>query len=255
MANRTIKALRVDVPANALAAWVAAHHPDLFLAVYRQARAAQTAEKIRLNGLRGLADGTTTLFDSGDSFSPAAPSLPEPGLQTLTIDESLFAAPPNFVTDATDTGSSWLSSIGDATTSAGSSLGSSLLSSGSSVLSALGSVGSYLFSPQGLNTMTGLAKTVFATQGVVSNAQTQQAVLQAQVSRVAANQQPAPIRYVNGVPVYTTQTAQGAVYQPLSAQGLASLTPSSLTVFLNQYGLWIGLGALALWGFTALSKG
>jgi hypothetical protein len=256
VAERTIRALRVDVPANALAAWVAAHHPDLFLALHRQAQAAHTAQRIKLNGLRGLADGTTTLFDSVDT--PAL-SLPEPGLQTITIDESLWAAPPNIVTDATDTGSSWLSSIGDTATSAGSSIGSTLLSSGSSVLSALGSVGSYLTSAQGLNAMTGLAKTILTNQASANTAQTQQAVLQAQAGRVATGQQPLPIRYTTNsagqlVPVYATQTPQGAVYQPLSAQGIASLTPSSLSVFVSQYGLWLGFGALALWGITAAMR-
>jgi hypothetical protein len=56
------------------------------------------------------------------------------------------------------------------------------------------------------------------------------------------------------IPVYATQTPQGAVYQPLSPQGIASLTPSSFNVFLSQYGLWLGLGVLGLVGFYALQN-
>lgn len=259
MSSQTIKVLRVDVPGNSLATWLAAHHPDLFLTVLKQAQTAQLAQKIQLRGLRGLADGTTT-FDSADTFSPGGatppPLIADPGLQQITVNTDSIV-PANYLTDSTDTGWSFLSSLGSGLTSAGSSIGSTLGSVGSSVLGALGSVGSYLTSSTGLNNLTGLAKTYFATQGAVTNAQTQQAVLQAQVTRAAAGQTAAPITYQrdaygNVVPVYATHTPQGSVYQPLSAQGIANLTPSSISVFFSQYGLWLGLGALALLGFAAL---
>lgn len=241
MAETPVAALNVDKPGNSLAAWLALHHPDLFVAMFKQAQAAQLAKKVQLHGLRGLADGTTTSFDSGgdalDYFTPTVQALPS-----------------NFVSDSTASGSSWLSSIGSGITSAGSSIGGVLSSAGSSVLGALGSVGSYLTSPQGLNTMIGLGQTYFAVQGATANAQAQQAVLQTQATRTAAGQTVAPITYQNGVPVYATQTAQGVVYQPLSAQGLASLTPSSLTVFFNKYGLWIGAAALAGIGLYVMMR-
>lgn len=261
MAKRTIKALRTDIPANALAAWIAAHHPDLFLALHQQAKAAQTAQKIKLKGLRALADDG--IVDIGVDIPDVSPSIGssfdfEPGLQSITVDTDSIV-PSSFVTDATDTGASWLSNIGSNPTSSGSSIGSTLANLGSSVLGALGSVGSYLTSPTGLNAATSLAKTIFQTQASVAQAQTQQAVLQAQTSRVATGVQPAPIRYTydangNLTPVYATQMPQGAVYQPLSAQGIASLTPSSFNVFLSQYGLWIGLGVLGLFGISALLR-
>lgn len=243
MANQTIKVLRVDEPGNSLAAWLAAHHPDLFLAVLKQAQAEQTAQAIQQRGLSGLA---------ADSFLSSF----EPGLQQISVDTSSIV-PANFVTEATDTGSSFLSSIGSALTSAGSSVGSMLGSAGTSVLGALGSVGSYLTSATGLNNMTGLAKTYFAAQGAQSNARTQAAVFQAQVGRAATGQPAAPITYQrdpygNMVPVYATRTPQGNIYQPLSSQGIASLTPSSLSVFLSRYGLWLGLGGLAVVGFVVL---
>ncbi len=263
MAKRVVKGLRTDIPANALAAWIAAHHPDLFLALAQKAKAAQTAQQIKLKGLRSLADDPP-LFDIGVDIPDVSPSIgpsfdfSEPGLQTITFDSDSIV-PSSFVTDATDTGASWLSNIGSNPTSSGSSIGSTLANVGSSVLGALGSVGSYLTSPAGLNAATGLAKTIFQTQATVAQAQTQQAVLQAQTNLVATGQQPAPIRYTTNaagqlVPVYTTQTPQGAVYQPLSPQGIASLTPSSFNVFLSQYGLWIGLGVLGLVGFSALLR-
>lgn len=248
MASQTIRVLRVDQPGNSLATWLAKHHPDLFVTVFKRAQAAQLAQRIQQRGLRGLGDGVTTTFD--DPSPLLGMSAPPVGLQEITVDTSSIV-PASFLTDATDTGSGFLSSLGGGLTSVGSSIGSVLGSVGSGMLGALGSVGSYLTSPTGLNNLTGLAKTYFAAQGAVSTAQTQQAVLQAQVSRAATGQTAAPITYQrdaygNVVPVYATQTPQGSVYQPLSPQGIAHLTQSSFSVFLSQYGLWLGLGGFAL---------
>lgn len=240
MPNQTIRVLRVDAPGNSLATWLAAHHPDLFVAVLKQAQSAQLAAKISRKGLRGLADdGVTTTFADSTEFT--APTLSEPGLQNITFNTDSIV-PSNFLTDATDTGSSFLGSIGNGLASIGSSIGGVAGSVGSGVLSALGSVGSYLTSTTGLNNLTGLAKSYFAVQGAA--AQGQAAVLAAQVGRAATGTTAAPITYQrdaagNLIPVYATQTPQGTVYQPLSAQGIANLTPSGLSVFFSQYGLWL----------------
>jgi hypothetical protein len=244
--EQVVSALHTGAPGNSLALWLAAHHPDLFLAVYKSAQAHHVATAIRVKGLRGLADdGVTTTFDS------------EPGLQTISVNTDF--APTSFLSDATPAGSSFLDSLGSGFTSFGSTIGGAVSSAGSTMLGALGSVGSYLTSANGLNSLTGLAKTYFAAQGATANAQTQQAVLQAQTSRVATGQPVAPIRYTtdangNAVPVYVTQTPQGAVYQPLSHQGIASLTPSGVSVFISQYGLYIGLGVAALIGLTMMLR-
>lgn len=252
MASQIINVLRLDVPGNSLAAWLASHHPDLFVAMAQKARAAQMAQKIKLHGLRGLGDdGTTTTFD--DSAGSGSPDV---GLQQLSVDTSSIV-PANYLSDSTDTGSSFLSSIGNGLTSAGSTVASALGSVGSGVFSALGSVGSYLTSTAGLSGLTGLATTYFGGQAAISTAKTQQAVLQAQATRVAAGQTVAPITYQrdasgNLVPVYATNTPQGTVYQPLSAAGLGSLTPSALSVFFSQYGLWIALAGAAVLAFSRM---
>lgn len=254
MASQTIRVLRIDQPGNSLATWLAAHHPDLFLATLKQAQAAQMAQKIQQRGLRGLAaDGATTTFDTGPEFDS---TVTYPGLETHTVDSSAVV-PSHFLTDATDTGSGFLSSLGSGLASFGSGIGSVAGSFGSGVLGALGSVGSYLTSTSGLNNLTGLAKTYFAAQGAQATAQTQQAVLQAQVSRAATGATAAPITYQrdaygNMVPVYATNTPQGSVYQPLSAQGIANLTASPVSVFLSRYGIWIGVGVVAVAGYLAL---
>jgi len=238
--TEVVKALPLHKPGNSLAVWLAAHHPDLFLAALKQAQAQRVASRMKLQGLGQ--DGITTTFD------------PEPALQTITVDTASIT-PNDFLTDTTPSGSSFLDSIGSGFTSAGSTVGGALSSAGSSILGALGSVGSYLTSPTGLNSLTGLAKTYFAAQGAASTAQTQQAVLQAQIGRAATGQRAAPITYTtgaNGLPVavYATQTPQGTVYQPLSQQGIQSLTPSPISVFFGQYGLYIGLGVAALLAIT-----
>jgi hypothetical protein len=244
--NITAKAVDTAKPGASLAVWLAVHHPDLFLAAFKKAQAAQVAK-----GLGRLADdGVTTFFgDSGASPSDA-------GVQTITFDSSVISPPPSFVTDATDSGSGFLSSIGNGLTSAGSTVGGVLAAAGSGVLSALGSVGSYLTSASGLNSLTGLAKTYYGAQAASSTAQTQQAVLNAQIARAVTGQTAAPITYTTNaagqlVPVVATQTPGGAVYQPLTGQTLASLTPSGLSVFLSKYGLWIALGVGGLIALNA----
>jgi hypothetical protein len=245
MPETVVKALNLDKSGNSLAVWLASHHPDLFLAAFKQAQAQRLATKAKLQGLRGLADdGITSTFDT------------EPTLQTITVNTDFDTSNiSNMLSDATPSGSSFLDSVGSGFTSAGSTIGGALANAGSSVLGALGSVGSYLGSATGINMLGSIVKSYYSAQAATSNAQTQQAVLQAQIGRAAAGRSAAPITYTIGanglpVPVYATQTAQGTVYQPLSAQGIQSLTPSALSQFFGKYGLYIGLGGAALWAVS-----
>lgn len=255
MPSQTIRVLRIDHPGNSLATWLAAHHPELFVAVLKQAQSQQVAEKIKRQGLRGLADDPSFISATYD-HDFTAPTVTEAGLQNITVNSDAVI-PSNFLTDATDTGSSFLSNLGSGFASVGSTLGSVASSVGSGILGALGSVGSYLTSPVGLNNLTGLAKTYFAAQGAQSTAQSQQAVLQAQIGRAATGVSAAPITYQrdaagNVVPVYATQTPQGTVYQPLSHQGIAALTPSTFSILVSQYGLWIAGGVVVLVAVVAM---
>lgn len=230
--------LALNHPGNSLAAWLAGHHPDLFLAVFKQAKAAGIAKRVQLHGLRGLGDDTTTFDASTDltaSFDPGASA--------------------SILSDSTPSGASFLSSVSDTPTSWGSSVGSALASDGSSLLGALKDAGSYLTSATGLSNLTSLAKTYFAAQGAADQAQTQQQVLQTQIARATVGSTAAPITYTaNGTPVYAVQTPQGIVYQPLTQQGVASLAPSSISVFLSQYGLYVGLGAVVLVGVVMMRR-
>lgn len=263
MANVTIRALKVDDPGNSLATWLAAHHPDLFLAVFKKAQAANLRKGIQKLGVLAMGrlgdDGVTTTFDDTPSSFDSSPAFSDPGLTSVTFDPSSASLPSNLISDSTSGGSSFLSSVGDGLTSAGSTVADALGSAGTSVLGALGSVGSFLSSATGLNTVAGLAKSYFGAQAASSTAQTQQAVAQAQIARAATGQAAAPITYTTNaqgqlVPVYATNTPSGTVYQPLSPQGIASLTPSSVSVFLSKYGVWVALAALGILGVSLMRR-
>lgn len=108
-------------------------------------------------------------------------------------------------------------------------------------------VGSFLSTPTGIKSLTDAASNFFKAQAAGSQAQTAQAVLQTQISRATANQNPAPIGYAQnpytGGVMPVLRTNNGVV--PLSQPGLASLLPTGASAFLSQYGLWIG-GAFLL---------
>lgn len=273
MAKVVAQAVSLKNPGNSLAAWLAGHHPDVFLALYskaKQAQAKSTARGIARRLGRLADDGVTTYFgnDSGgglDTVTVTADTSTPPdysqltlaptdsGLQTIAFDSSSFTPPADLLTDSpTDaSGSSFLSSVGSAITSAGSTLGGVLSSAGSGVLSGIGAVGSFLSSSSGLSALTNVAKSYFTAQAANTQAAAQQAVVNAQIARAASGQPAAPITYTTNaagqvVPVVATQTPAGTVYSPLTSSTLSSLTPSSLQVFLSQYGLWLVLGGLGL---------
>lgn len=247
MGNVTVKALKVDEPGNSLSVWLAAHHPDLFLALFKKAQAANMKKGIQKLGLLAmghLGDGDTTTFEA-----PASDTFSDPGLTTATFNPDYSPLAPNLISDAGGSGSGFLSDVANGFTSAGSTIGDVLHSFGSTVLGALGSVGSFLGTPAGQNVATTLVKIALPTGSPAAQ------TAQTQVTRVAAGQTTAPLTYITNpqgqqVPVYATNTPTGTVYQPLSPQGLASLTPSSVTVFLNQYGLWIAVAGLGILGLS-----
>ena len=240
MPKITVKAIRIDKPGNSLALWLAAHHPDLFLAAFQQAKAASLKQGIQKLGLLGLADGTTTFDAPADSFTDS-------GVSYFGVDSTAASLPDNLLSDSVGGGSSFLDSVANGVTSAGSTVGNMLSSAGSGLLGAIGSVGGYLTSTNGLNNLSSIAKSYFGAQAASSQAQTQQQVLQTQIARAQVGQPAAPITYTTNaqgqlVPVYSTPTSQGAVYQPLSSAGIAGLAPSSVSVFVSKYGLLLGVG-------------
>ncbi len=240
MPTQRVTGIDASKPGNSLAVWLAAHHPDLFLAMFKKAQTERVATAAKLGGLRSLGR-------LGDDF--------EPSLQTITFDSgSISQLPSTFIADDGSTGTEFLSSVGNAQTSSGSTVGTVLSSVNSGILGALGTVGNYITSSSGLNALTSLVKTYYGAQTASANAATAQAVLQTQVSRAATNKVAAPITYQNGVPVYATQTPTGTIYQPLTTAGVQALGASGFSVFVSQYGVWIVVAGAAVFALTRLRR-
>lgn len=228
-----------------LAAWIYATHPKLFNKVLAQANQTKVAasKTANIGGLGCAACGGANVSSLGAYRASRAGRLR--GLSDITADVSLQPIDLSGVGGSTtDAVSSALTDTGSATGGFWSSLGSGLTNLGSDVLSGIGSVGSYLTSGTGLSNLTSLANTYFAGQAVQAQANTQQAVLQAQVARTAQGYSPAPVTYQRNaagqlVPVY--QSATG--YSPLTTQGIAALSGGgSLPSWLP----WVAGGALGL---------
>jgi len=207
----------------ALARWLAETHPGLLLHLNAQipARAAIPPRPVGVS-LRGLGDDDFTL-------SPVTIDMSEPSLIDVTSGIDSGVSLPSF--DFSATGNS----------AADPSSGGFL----SSIGSAISNVGSFLTTGGGLNTLANTATAYFKAQQTANNAQVSTAVLQAQAARAGVGASPAAVSYVTnpltGQLTPVLSTAGGAV--PLTNSLLNSLTPGGFTQFLNQYGLYLLLGA------------
>lgn len=231
-----------------LAAWIYAAHPQLFGKLLQKANAARIAQSKTAN-LSGLGCACGDKVVSIGAYRPRRVSRSFRGLgddSSLSTDVTMQPIDLSSLDTTSASAPDVSSALTDSSSSSGgfwSSLGSGLSSLGSDVLTGIGSVGSYLTSSTGLSSLTGLANTYFANQAVQAQANTQQAVLQAQVQRTASGYSPAPITYQRNaagqlVPVY--QSATG--YTPLTNQGLAALSVGGMPSWLP----WAAGGALAL---------
>ncbi len=114
-------------------------------------------------------------------------------------------------------------------------------------MSGISDAGSYLTSGSGLSSLTSLANTYFAGQAATTQANTQQAILNAQIQRTAAGYSPAPVTYTTnaaGQVIPVTQSASG--YSPLTTSGIAALGSPGLPSWLPIAGIVV-IGGLILW--------
>jgi len=217
----------------ALARWIAATHPGLLLTLARQI----PKKPVVPITVRGLGDDAPT-FD-----------LPDPAM--LDVTSSLNVADPTLVdvTSSLDVGQPLFDFSAAGSTDSGTSGGFL-----SSIGNAISSVGSFLTTGGGLNALANTASAYFNSQSTAKNAQVQTAVLQAQSARALTGAAPANVSYVTnpltGQVTPVLNTAGGTV--PLSSSLLSSITPSGLSAFLSQYGLWLALGAAGLVVLTSL---
>jgi hypothetical protein len=131
--------------------------------------------------------------------------------------------------------------------------------------SSLSGVANFLTSSAGLSALAKVASSYFTAQAAASNASAaaskaaaaQATVVAAQTARAVAGQTALPIVTVaNGATGSTSQvisTTSGLL--PLTSSVLSSLTPSSVEVFLAQYGNWFLIGgAVAVLAYAATRR-
>lgn len=224
--------------ARALAWWIANNHPAVFAQLAQKARVAATRTKLSGLGCAcrpGLGDDDSSTDYFGTPLDTYTDSSTFPDSSSTfnfdVVDPDTFTTPtievaaPNF--DIQDPSSSTTPS--------------------SSILS---SVANYLTSPAGLTAAATIAVGGLQVYATSQQAAAQQAVLQAQASRVAAGLNPAAISYtVNPatgqvMPVVSSTTGQ---YLPVTSPLLAQLAGGgTLSTFLSQYGLWLLIAGAAV---------
>jgi hypothetical protein len=257
-------------PENALklSAWIYTQHPDLFRVLYARSLALQRSPLGRL-GLFGddvsLGDVTSTIdvgagtVDAIDTSAPAVDlSTFTPDLTPIGVDAGAgnvdlsssitdpiaasIAAPPALNATPADTSGSFWSGIGSAASGAGSAIASVAKLAVAALPAVATGAGAYF---------TAQSRTAVAQ----SQAQTQQAILAAQLARVTQGQAPAPISYVTNpvtgqrVPVYNS--ANGA--RPVTGSLLNTLSAPTLGG-LSLGAVLLGAGALLMVAVLATRK-
>jgi hypothetical protein len=138
--------------------------------------------------------------------------------------------------------------------------GSSIKGTNSATSNVLSGVASFLTSAQGLSALAKVAASYFSAKAAESTAAAkvaaaQATVVSAQTARAVTGSAAVPVTYVanaNGTTSAMVSTTAGLV--PLTSSILSGLTPSSIEVFLAQYGLWMLVGGAAVFLLYAASK-
>lgn len=235
--------------ADALAAWLEVHHPD----IYSQLLVHASSSGI---GLSGLGDDFAL-----EDFTPDLSNI------NIDVNSSDFDLSDSVVSAIND---GWADSIADAALQPIGAPAAQVnldtgTSSGGGILSAIGRVGSYIASPEGIKTLGGIAAAGIAVAGAVAVSQAQSQILQAQVQRAQAGLPPAPISYdQNGTPVYTGGTssippdlaaaiANGTAHPVVLSDGSIGYTidsPGTLNSVLNfssiPWYVWLSAAGLLL---------
>lgn len=212
-----------------LAVWLATQHPDVFKQIARRVTVANRSPLGRFGccgpqggarmgrfgwfGDAGLSD--ITLQDL------STPDIPPPSVDASSFDtgpalsdiSALSFDAPSVNIGADSSGGFW------------SNLGQSMSNFGSDITSGIGKVAGALTNPQTLQSVAGLASSIFQAKGAASQAQ----LANLQFARTAAGSAPAPVAYTRNpstgqvVPVYYPPNAPP---QAVSPGLVASLAPS-----------------------------
>jgi hypothetical protein len=248
MASVTV--LKLDTPGRSFAYWLALNVPDLFLYQFKRAQRASLATKVS-TGL-GQDDSDDDESDEGDddtgsdeSDIGAASDAGSNVLEASETPQELLNIPDGIEdVDTTQLNSDLVALNSEAMSDVSESLAASSDSTPSTSTAAnmVATVGNSLTAPS-LTVLSNAALAYFQASNNAALAD----VFTAQLANAAAGNQALPLTTVTDASGQTSPalvTASGA--QPLTAAQVQALTPSALTVFLAQYGVWLGVGAAVL---------
>jgi hypothetical protein len=262
--------LNLNRPGNSLALWLALNAPDLFLWEWRRVHRALLRQGISAYG-SGLGqsfdltldDEDTSDIDTSigvdvatsadgvledDADNPAATLGIEP------VDTSDLASD---VANLVPIDSDIVTTAGDSAGSSGTTVAGAASSAGLSTANVIGAVGTALTSTQEISSLANAAAVYFANEAGSSALAD---VLGTQLATVAAGGTAQPLTTVTApdgttAPAAITTNPDGtSSVTPLTAAQLAALTPSSLSVFLAQYGVYLAVGGALAVGLAIVSR-
>lgn len=243
--------------AQSLVAWLWAQHPELVYQLARQIPAGGglgtfgQCFSCDLDLFSGSCDysslSCSTLATDPISLCSVSLSATCTPLDSLGIDSGM-CLPTLSESDLTQVGTCAVTGGCNVSISCGTSAAATNTATSSSLSGVAGYVAS------GVTAIAALAKVAaayFTAQAAGSNAaaqqaKTQAAILAAQTSRAVTGQNALPIQYVaNGTGTTTPMISTTGGLLPLTGNTLSALTPSSVQVFLAQYGTWMLVGGAA----------
>jgi hypothetical protein len=256
MASVTV--LKLDTPGRSFAYWLALNVPDLFLYQFKRAQRATLATKVA-TGL-GQDDSGDDESDEGeddtgtdDSDIQVASDAGSNVLEASETPQELLNIPDGIEdVDTTQLNSDLVALNSEAMNDVTQSLAASsdTTPTSSAAANMVATVGNSLTAPS-LTVLSNAALAYFQASNNAALAD----VFTAQLANAAAGNQALPLTTVTDAAGQSTPalvTAGGA--QPLTAAQVQALTPSGLTIFLAQYGVWLGVGAALLLLFAFMGR-
>jgi hypothetical protein len=231
--------------AQSLVAWLWGQHPEIVYALDRQMpRTLGQCFSCDLDLLTPSVSCDTSFLTSlscaSISVDPTSLDIGDCSLNIQTLSESDLTTVPTCalnISGGCDTSLVCSTSVGstNATTSNSLSNTASWLAAGSAGLTALAKVAASYFQAQAAQSAAAAAQAKVAA-----------AVLAAQTSRAVTGQTALPVAYIaNGTGTTTPVISTTGGLVPLTNSILAGLTPSSIEVFLAEYGTWLLIGGAA----------
>lgn len=247
-------AVDISKPGTSLAYWLAVNVPDLFLWQWKQSQRAAIAGAAQALGQDDDSADDDDVADDASSDDTALDMgvdsggvLTNSGVLSSDTPQEELGIPTSVPVDLSQAGTPVTDAqLGDATAALQSTGSSAAPSANSVTASMVNAVGAALTAPAAVASLANTALTYFGSNSNAAMAD----VFATQVATAAAGQ---PVQALTTVtdpmtgaatPAQVTTAADGTqTATPLTAAQLQALTPSGFTVFLAQYGVYLGVGA------------